>query len=162
MIELMLPIANSLIMGINETKTAEQRREKILQLESVMKTMDSVLDQCMVRHIFAPGLYAREMTIPKGTVIIGKIHKHSHVNTISQGRCSVETEFGQHEIIAPYTFVSEIGTKRIVVALEEVIWTTYHPSNETDLVKLENEIIAKDYLELSMSSTILNIEGDML
>jgi hypothetical protein len=28
-----------------------------------------------VRHYFAPGLYAREMTIPKGVTVTGSVHK---------------------------------------------------------------------------------------
>lgn len=137
-------------------------RQKILKLEESMKDIPSVLDQCTLRHIFAPGLYAREMFIPKGTVIVGKIHKHAHVNTISKGRCSVMTEFGELQIEAPHTFVSEPGTKRVVVALEDVIWTTYHPSEETDLVKLEESIIAKTYDDiglLDLPAAVLKVEG---
>lgn len=129
-----------------------------------MKELPSTLQDCTLRHIFAPGLYAREMTIPEGTVIVGKIHKHAHVNTISKGRCSVMTEFGPMEIQAPHTFVSEPGTKRVVVALEEVIWTTYHPSNETDLDKLEEGIIAKSYEEIGILDAplgMLKIEEGM-
>lgn len=138
-------------------------REKILRLQDEMlKAVDHHVD-CPVRHIFAPGLYAREMFIPKGTVIVGKIHKHAHVNTISKGKCSVMTEFGPREIEAPHTFVSDVGTKRVVVALEDVIWTTYHPSNETDLTKLEDEIIAKSYDEIGLLESArdtLQVKGD--
>jgi hypothetical protein len=35
------------------------------------------------------------MFIPKGTVIIGKIHRHQHLNFILQGKVSVATEFGK-------------------------------------------------------------------
>jgi hypothetical protein len=45
---------------------------------------------------------------------------------------------------APYTFVSEVGTKRVVHALEETIWTTVHVTDETDLEKIEDYVIAKD------------------
>jgi hypothetical protein len=123
-------------------------RAKILRLQDAMLAEPEQVE-CSVEHIFAPGLYARQMLIPKGTVIVGKIHKHAHVNTISKGRCSVMTEFGPKEIAAPCTFVSEPGTKRVVVALEDVIWTTYHPTEETDLEKIEAHVIAKDYQELA-------------
>lgn len=125
-------------------------REKIRHLQDEMLKATEHHVECPVRHIFAPGLYAREMFIPKGTVIVGKIHKHAHVNTISKGKCSVMTEFGPREIEAPHTFVSDVGTKRVVVALEDVVWTTYHPSHETDLEKLEDEIIAKSYDEIGL------------
>lgn len=128
-------------------------REKILRLQGEMMKMAEHQIECPVRHIFAPGLYAREIFIPKGAVVVGKIHKHAHVNTISKGRCSVMTEFGPKEIEAPHTFVSDVGTKRVVVALDDVIWTTYHPSTETDLQKLEEEIIAKGYDDIALSDS---------
>lgn len=138
-------------------------REKILRLQDEMVKATEHHIECPVRHIFAPGLYAREMSIPKGTVIVGKIHKHAHVNTISKGKCSVMTEFGPREIEAPHTFVSDVGTKRVVVALEDVVWTTYHPSIETDLVKLEEQIIAKSYDDIALLDSppdVLQVKGE--
>jgi len=102
-------------------------------------------DECPVTHHFAPGLYAREILLPAGIRIIGKIHRHAHVNTISKGRVTVFTEFGSQELVAPVTFVSKPGTKRAVVAHEDTIWTTYHPTNETDLAKIEDYVIAPSF-----------------
>ena len=102
-------------------------------------------DECPVTHHFAPGLYAREIFIPAGYVIVGKIHRHAHVNTISKGRVVVATEFGTSELVAPCTFVSVPGTKRAVVAQEDTIWTTYHPTQETDLNKIEESVIAPSF-----------------
>jgi quercetin dioxygenase-like cupin family protein len=98
-----------------------------------------------VTHHFAPGQYARQMDIPAGTVIIGKIHKHAHVNVISKGTGYVATEFGKQAYAAPMTFISEPGTKRAVYAETDTVWTTVHVTNETDLVKIEDEIIAPSY-----------------
>lgn len=123
-------------------------RAGIMQLQEHMQTLESNLDQCTLRHIFAPGSYAREMTIPKGTLIIGKIHKHAHLNIISKGKVRVATEFGPMFFEAPYTFVSEVGTKRAVYALEDTVWTTIHVTEETDLEKIEDYVIAKSYDEL--------------
>ena len=136
-------------------------RDNILKLQDHMQSMDSVLDDCVVKHIFAPGCYAREMTIPKGTLIIGKIHKHAHLNIISKGCVRVATEFGPSFFEAPYTFVSEVGTKRAVYALEDTVWTTIHITEETDLDKIEDYVIAKDYAALEGASK-LQIEGELL
>jgi hypothetical protein len=102
-------------------------------------------DNCPLTHHFAPGLYAREILIPAGVLIVGKIHRHAHVNTISQGRVVVATEFGVIELAAPHTFVSKPGTKRAVLALEDTIWTTYHPTDETDLERIEDYVIAPTF-----------------
>jgi predicted PolB exonuclease-like 3'-5' exonuclease len=59
----------------------------------------------------------------------------------------VVTEFGVERYRAPKTFVSMPGTKRALVTLQDTIWTTYHVTDKTDLVQIEEEIIAKDYAE---------------
>jgi len=101
-------------------------------------------------HYFAKGLYAREIFIPKGTLLTGKIHKSEHLNVISKGDISVVTEFGTKRIIAPFTMVSQPGTKRVGYAHEDTVWTTIHATEETDMEKVERELIAEDYEELSL------------
>jgi len=105
-----------------------------------------------VEHYFADGMYGRKMIINKGVAIVGKIHKHSHINVISQGVIDVYTEFGTVRYEAPITFVSEPLTKRVVKAVEDTVWTTVHVTSETDLDKIEKEVIAESYN---------GIEGDL-
>lgn len=127
-------------------------RGDILRLEEWIKSKlpdpdRSYGDVFPVEHFFAPHLYARQMTIPAGSLIIGKIHRHAHINTVSKGRIKVFSEFGTSIVEAPFTFVSEPGTKRVGIALEDTIWTTYHPTEETDPVKAEEEIVCKTFEE---------------
>lgn len=85
-------------------------REKILRLESALIetlkaqgkdfTVGNTDEDAPLIHHFAPGLYAREIFLPKGLIIIGKIHRHAHVNTISKGHVIVATEFGTEELKA--------------------------------------------------------------
>ncbi|MFZ6653784.1 hypothetical protein [Undibacterium sp. TJN19] len=131
----------------------QELRKKILLLQEQMCEAQASgdIEKCdmdevfPLRHLFAPGAYAREMSLPKGHWIIGKIHKHAHLNFISKGRVAVLTEEGPMIIEAPYTFISSVGTKRVVLVLEDTLWTTVHITNETDLEKIEEEVIAKTY-----------------
>lgn len=109
-------------------------REKIVRLQEAMTEHAQV--ECPVRHFFAPGLFAREMTIPKGVTAVGAVHKTKHITTISKGRILLMTDHGIEEICAPYTGISEAGIKRAAHALEETVMTCYHPTDETDLDKL--------------------------
>lgn len=104
-------------------------------------------DDFPVIHYYAPGQYAREIFLKANRLIIGKIHKHAHFNTISMGECIVVTEFGIQRIKAPKTFVSQPGTKRALITLRDTIWTTYHVTDKTDLEGIEEDIIAKTYAE---------------
>lgn len=125
-----------------------QFRASILEVQQELAKLPQL--DCPLRHHFAPGAYAREILLPKGSLVIGKIHKHAHINVVSQGRVSVMTEFGRMDIEAPCTFVSQVGTKRAVYAHEDTVWTTVHVTTETDLEKLEDEIIAKTYDDVSL------------
>jgi hypothetical protein len=122
-------------------------REKINGLEAHMKGLpkEHRLEIPPVHH-FADGLYAREITIPKGTLVVGKVHAGEHLNIVSKGEISVITEDGVRRIKAPCTLVSRPGTKRVGYAHEDTVWTTIHanPENEHDLERLEARLIAID------------------
>jgi len=127
------------------------RAEIDWMIDKMFKALDdgTIEDPEMpLRHFFSEGVYAREIFIPKGTLVIGKIHKTSHVNIISKGKVTVKTQFLTADYEAPYTFISPIGTQRVVYAHEDTIWTTIHATEETDPGKIEDDIIAKSYDEL--------------
>lgn len=127
-------------------------RGDIVRLEAWVKSKlpdpDRSYDDIFpVEHFFAPHLYARQMTIPAGSLIIGKIHKHAHINTVSKGKIKVFSEFGTKIVEAPCTFISEPGIKRVGVAMEETVWTTYHPSEKTDPQEAEADIVCNTFEE---------------
>lgn len=98
-----------------------------------------------LQHHFSNGVYAREIAIPPGIAIIGKIHKYQSLNIVSKGEITVLSTDGFKRIKAPATFISNPGVKRLGITHEETVWTTIHATDETDLTKLEEELIAKDY-----------------
>jgi hypothetical protein len=116
------------------------RTEKITYIVQEMKKMPQV--ECPVKHHFAPGVYLREIFMPAGTVVIGKIHKTEHFNLIEKGLCSIVHDDGRHEYLeAPMTFVSKAGVQKVLYIHEDTVWKTIHVTPETDLVKLEEILI---------------------
>jgi hypothetical protein len=130
----------------------EVARMDILNLEDAMKQLDGYdpggKEICRITHHFAPGVYAREMFMPAGTLITGKIHLTEHLNMLSQGRVSVSNQGESIEMEAPYTFMSPIGTKRAIYAHEDSTWTTIHATELTDPEEIEDEIIAETFSKL--------------
>lgn len=129
----------------------EELRGRIVAFESVMSKMPDAKfgdDACPIEHIFADGLYIRKMTAPKGMLNISKLHKTTHPYFILSGSVSVITETGVVKIDAPYTGITRAGTKRVVYFHEDTVWITVHPTKETDLKKIEKELIAESYDEL--------------
>jgi len=162
-------VASSNVVELKQDKNSFEKvkfRENVLKLENDFVNMikdgviDSTLEDCILTHHFSPvdekygcGTYAREMFIPKDTLIIGKIHRHQHLNFIMKGKVSVATEFGKKYFEAPCIFVSEVGLKRAVYAEEDTIWVTVHMtehSGEENLSKIEEEVISPSYEEMNL------------
>jgi hypothetical protein len=137
------------IVSFNASVSVEERLPAVLFRQGLLSIQDELAKLPQIdpplKHHFAEGSYAREMLIPAGSMIIGKIHRHAHVNVISKGRIYVATEFGTQILEAPVTFVSQPGTKRAVYAITDTVWTTIHVTDETDLAKVEDIVICPDY-----------------
>lgn len=166
-------VATSTFLTEQNTPEKVKFREDVLSVETGMKALigdgetADALPDCIVKHYFTPKddkygchAYAREMFIPKGTLIIGKIHRHQHLNFISKGKVKVVTEFGEKYLEAPCTFVSEIGLKRAVYAEEDTLWTTVHLTehgHEDELDKIETEVIAPTYGDLGLIDSVVEL-----
>lgn len=123
-------------------------REKIIRLQREIDLMPPY--DPVVTHEFEPHVYRRKIFLDKDSLVVGKIHRHAHWNMISSGHVTVYTEFGETEMRGPFGFESKPGTKRVVLAHEDTIWTTYHVTNETDLARIEEYVIAKSYDDLQL------------
>lgn len=97
-------------------------------------------------HYFAPGLYGRQIMIPKGTILTGRRHLQGHINVISQGDITIVTDEGSQRIKGPFVLVSKPGTKRAGYAHEDTWWMTIHATAETDLDRLEIELLEPEKL----------------
>lgn len=120
----------------NVPKSVHTMRQRVERLEDSALGLPQV--ECPVRHYFAPGLYAREMTIPAGTTVTGAVHKTENLIVVSMGRLRIVTEDGTREVQAGDTITCKAGMKNAVVAMEDARWTNFfpNPSNETDTDKL--------------------------
>ena len=95
-------------------------------------------------HRFAPGLYVRELTVPAGSVIIGKVHKHETVNILMKGSALLACDGKLEKVSAPLTFVSAAGRQKAAYVLEDMTWINVHPTTETDLGVIEEQFIERD------------------
>lgn len=114
----------------------EPMRAKVDRLEAALCELPQV--ECPIRHYFAPGLYAREITIPKGTAVTGAVHKTENLIVVSMGRLRIVTDDGTREVSAGDTITCKAGMKNAVFALEDSRWTNFlpNPANERDTEKL--------------------------
>jgi quercetin dioxygenase-like cupin family protein len=144
------------------TETAKAARAKIMRIQAECSMLDDThrMDESPpLKHWLSNGVYAREICLPADSVVVGKIHRHEHLNIISKGTVTVFTEFGEETLNAGDSFISMPGTKRVVYTHpeSEAIWTTIHanPDNEKDIEKLEDRYTAIHYAELGMDVDLL-------
>lgn len=115
------------------------QRDKIHALQESMRELPQFTEELF--HHFCRGVYARQMNVPKGVVLVGKTHKYDCINFIMRGEVEVVSPEGKTRIKAPEIFVSPARTKRAMVVIEDLTWVTVHASNETDIDLLEMELI---------------------
>jgi len=124
----------------------------ILKLQTTLEELpENLVGIPDATHFFAPGAYARSIILPKGSTVIGKMHRHAHINVISYGSVRVSTYEGFKDYSGHNLFVSLPNVKRSVRALEETCWTTIHITNETDLAKIEEDVIIAEDSEEFLS-----------
>ena len=93
-------------------------------------------------HRFTPGMYIREIFMPAGAILTSKIHKTEHPFVVSKGRVKVLVENGEWQMIeAPFTGITKAGTRRLLVVLEDTVWTTFHVTDMTDVEEIERTIL---------------------
>jgi hypothetical protein len=70
-------------------------------------------------HFFTNSMYLRELTIKKGTIVVGKTHKQDHFFMVLTGKAIVVSEFGREIIESGYISISKAGAKRVFYAIED-------------------------------------------
>ena len=123
-----------------------QNRAYISVVRDVQKQLsesEGVID-VPVQHHFAPGVYMRQMDAAAGTLVVSKMHRTEHMNILLKGSLTVATEDGIQLMTAPCVLKSMPGTKRIGYFHEDSSWITVHPTEETDLEKIEQQVIVPD------------------
>jgi hypothetical protein len=155
-------------MNIDKSlKAAVTHLENSLEQAIESGEAECAIAQSSLRHFFTEsideygcGTYTRELTVPKGLVFVGKLHRHSHVAFLLEGEMLVVSATGKERIKAPHTWVSPVGAKRAFYALEKSILSTVHITKHltTDEIdKVEDELIAPSYESMGLEEPDLSL-----
>ena len=110
----------------------------------IIQESDSLIDAPLI-HRFTDGMYIREIYMPAGSLWTSKIHKTEHPYVVSLGKVAVSIDAKEWENIeAPYTGITNIGTRRVLYILEDCIWTTFH---RIEGMKSEYNYLSKEEIE---------------
>jgi quercetin dioxygenase-like cupin family protein len=123
-------------------------RDQVSALQEIMSQMPQAPGM-QTEHFFAGGMYCRRIAIPKHTLIVSKVHKTEHLFIGCVGELEVAGQ-GETYIIRPGDIVpSPVGTKRVVLALTDVIVLTVHKTDQQCANQdLEEELMQEDPLSM--------------
>lgn len=116
------------------------------------------LGEFETKHRFTDGMYIREIFMPKGSMVISRIHKTKHPFTILEGTVRVRTHEGTETLEAPYMGVTVPGTRRILHMEQDVRWATFHATNLTDVNQIMDSIIEDRVNPLLTPAQLLKIK----
>lgn len=149
------------VIDFNKAKTYSKREitEMIFALEEQVKNAPQI--EIPLEHHFSKGVYAREMRVPPGVLIIGKMHKFQNLNILLSGEVSVLSIDGVYERKqAPWTFVASPGAKRVILAHTETVWTTVLGTDHKDPEQIKDLFTIKslDEVEALFNEPLVQLE----
>jgi quercetin dioxygenase-like cupin family protein len=139
-VDLFTPI-NGAALAIREQKL----KDRVDSLQALMLQQPQA--EIPVRNVFSGGVYAREVFIPKGTMLVGKVHMTEHLNICLKGDLTFLTVDGPQRIKAPAMFSSPAGTKKLAYANEDSIWVNVHPDLGTEPETIVDAITVDTFAE---------------
>lgn len=102
--------------------------------------------ECPLVHRFTPGLYIREIFMPKGTILTTLLHLTTHPFFVLKGDVNVwYHDVPVERYIAPYTGITQAGTRRLLFTNEDTIWTTCHVTDLTDPDEIIESVTSRDF-----------------
>jgi len=139
-----------------------QIRTSIMELEALLLhgittgVVTKGEDQTDIKHLFTPidddygcSTYSRELFMPAGMVVVGKLHKKPHLTFLMSGTMLVVSEDGgTKRLKGPLSFVSPAGVKRAFYIEEDSTLVCVHltkESEEANLSAVEEEVISPSY-----------------
>lgn len=119
-------------------------REAIVRLQAELAKLPQI--ELDTQHFFVKGMYARQITIPAGTTLVGKVHKSEHFFMLLKGDMTLWTEEGMRRVQAPYVACAKPGIKRVGLAHTDSVCINVHTTELTDLEQIEQELVEREEL----------------
>ena len=131
-------------------------REAILKYEEMAKNLPQI--EIPVKHIIHGGMYARQITIPKGAIITGQIYKFEHLDIMISGDVTVSTDSGEVKRLTGYNCLEGLsGKKRAGYTHEETVWITVHPYGfGEDGEEIQEFLTANTFEDLALFESQVN------
>lgn len=111
-------------------------------LSDAIKAIGSPPSADDISHHFAAGVYAKEMRVAAGLVVLSHKHLHDHLSILASGTVTVTTEAGDTVHEAPAVITIKAGEHHSIFAHSDAVWFCVHATDETDPAKVDEVLVA--------------------
>lgn len=113
-----------------------------------MKPFAEVVPPENLRHHFVgqddeKGVYAKEIHIPAGTVLVSHKHAYDHLSILASGWVRLEVNGEVQRKSGPMALVIKKGEEHSLMAITDTVWFCIHPTDETDEDKIDETLLAR-------------------
>ena len=126
------------------TKPAPGLRE-IMRLQQSMSELPQF--ELPVQHHFTAGAYGRQLFVPAGVMLVGKLHRTEHFLLVV-GDVEIINGAQRERVTGIRVMNTKPGTKRAIYAHADSTLFTFHVTDLKDVEAIEEEIIEPDPVEL--------------
>lgn len=96
-----------------------------------------------IKHHFSDGVYAKQMSLPKGYFAVSHKHNYNHISILWSGVALVEADGKETLHSAPAFILIKAGVNHTITAIEDVMWYCVHETDETDTDKIDEVLIQR-------------------
>ena len=115
----------------------------ILALEKILYAGIQV--EMSVKHHHIEGVYCRELFIPAGTILTGKIHNKESISILAQGTIAITNGTDSRVINAPHVMVDKPGIKRLGHSITDCVFINVLRTDETEIDAIEKELVSDTF-----------------
>lgn len=132
----------SMVPAVTTISPTEMPRPTLPQLDRLHQAIETSgiprLDLAAhTAHHFCRGMYARELRVPAGYVVVGKMHASENFFLLVSGECSISTNDGIRRLRGPVLAVTKPGDKRVCFAHTDVVMFNFHTrTDEAEDIKV--------------------------
>ncbi len=118
-----------------------------ISIDDVIKTL-SAQDQVDLQeeHLFIEGVYCRHGIMPKGSLIVGHVHKKEAINVLASGSMLIKSRMEDDwvKVEAPFLNSTSGGKRKIIYTLADCFFMNIFRTDNTDLDKLYEECVYEE------------------
>ena len=115
---------------------------------SEIKPFADVFPAANIRHHFVghddgKGMYAKELLIPAGMMLVSHGHTYDHLSILATGFVTLTIEGETQALHGPCAITIEKGRAHTVRAITNAVWFCIHRTDETDVDRIDEVTIGE-------------------